>query len=306
MATYQFILTLIRHGETNWNKTHTMQGHTDIELNESGIAEAELLGEYLNKEFILYNFPKPSFILTSPLKRAKMTGDTVINKANWYNSEEKNELYSTSDLLKERCLGKWEGENFKDLIKSDEFKPEIDFLSLSEPRSTQFFDKLAIFQRNNEELSKLRLIESSFEIYQRAAKSLDLVAEKMYKVIQEKLESVDNNNEDDNRIKDLHCVLFSHGQFTKVLLSYIMDMIYKQDQIEENKDKTLEEMEFKYFCLDLRNTSVSQMTLELEVTNDDGNDDNISLKLKNPRILRLNDRSHLATGELKPMNTGLY
>lgn len=65
-------ICLVRHGETDWNALGKLQGRTDIQLNETGIIQAEECSEFL-KSF------KWDVIITSPLKRAKQTAE-IINK----------------------------------------------------------------------------------------------------------------------------------------------------------------------------------------------------------------------------------
>lgn len=57
-------LLLTRHGQTDWNIALKIQGTTDIELNETGIKQAEETREKLKSENI-------DVIITSPLKRAR-------------------------------------------------------------------------------------------------------------------------------------------------------------------------------------------------------------------------------------------
>ena len=61
---------LIRHGETDWNKTKRLQGVTDIPLNACGIELAEKTAEGLK------NVPFDR-IYTSPLIRAKKTAEII-------------------------------------------------------------------------------------------------------------------------------------------------------------------------------------------------------------------------------------
>jgi len=63
-------ITLIRHGETEWNVGEVFRGRIDIELNETGIKQAELLAEYLSKA-------KVDAIYSSSLKRALKTAEII-------------------------------------------------------------------------------------------------------------------------------------------------------------------------------------------------------------------------------------
>jgi probable phosphoglycerate mutase len=63
-------LILARHGETDWNKQHRVQGRSDIELNENGRKQAEALARALR------NTPVKA-IYTSPLTRARDTASAI-------------------------------------------------------------------------------------------------------------------------------------------------------------------------------------------------------------------------------------
>lgn len=67
------LLYLVRHGETEWNRTHRIQGSTDIPLNETGRAQARRTSGLLsNGEW--------NDIYSSPLSRAFETA-TIIGTA---------------------------------------------------------------------------------------------------------------------------------------------------------------------------------------------------------------------------------
>ncbi len=63
-------IILVRHGETEWNVAEIFRGRIDIELNETGIKQAELLAEYLSHL-------KIDAIFSSPLKRALQTAEIM-------------------------------------------------------------------------------------------------------------------------------------------------------------------------------------------------------------------------------------
>ncbi len=63
-------IILARHGETEWNVGEIFRGRVDIGLNEIGIKQAELLGDYLSDV-------KIEAIYSSPLKRALKTAEVM-------------------------------------------------------------------------------------------------------------------------------------------------------------------------------------------------------------------------------------
>ncbi len=63
-------IILARHGETEWNVAEIFRGRIDIELNQTGMKQAELLAEYLTGL-------KIDTIYSSPLKRALKTAEII-------------------------------------------------------------------------------------------------------------------------------------------------------------------------------------------------------------------------------------
>lgn len=95
-------LYLIRHGETDWNTVRRFQGWTDIELNEKGLRQAELLGKRFE------NIPVDE-VYASPLKRAVKTALPVAKAAGV-------EL-KTCEHFKEINFGAWEGKTRDELVE---------------------------------------------------------------------------------------------------------------------------------------------------------------------------------------------
>jgi broad specificity phosphatase PhoE len=63
-------IILIRHGQTDWNVSQVFRGRIDIELNQLGMRQAELLAEYLRDM-------KIAAVYSSPLRRALKTAETI-------------------------------------------------------------------------------------------------------------------------------------------------------------------------------------------------------------------------------------
>lgn len=133
-------MLLIRHGETDWNNKLIFQGHSDKELNETGLINARKTAEILKN----YRF---DYIYCSDLKRAKQTAQLIANKMN-------KSILETKEI-REIFFGEWEGLNFKKIEKNypDEFQawkndplknnpPEGEKIEQFNRRVNGFFDKL--------------------------------------------------------------------------------------------------------------------------------------------------------------------
>ena len=87
---------LIRHGETDWNAAHRLQGHTDIDLNARGFAQAKQMACALRNIQLQFDV-----LYTSDLQRAAKTAQAI------------EELFKTSAIpnaaLRERHLGALQG-----------------------------------------------------------------------------------------------------------------------------------------------------------------------------------------------------
>jgi broad specificity phosphatase PhoE len=66
-------IILARHGETEWNVEEVFRGRIDIELNQTGLKQAELLAEYSSGQ-------KIEAVYSSPLKRAAKTAEAIARR----------------------------------------------------------------------------------------------------------------------------------------------------------------------------------------------------------------------------------
>jgi len=93
-------IILARHGETDLNAGNIFRGLADVELNDTGLRQAELLGEYLGNE-------KIDIIYSSPLKRAVKTAGAIA-------SRQALEVNTVRNLI-DFDYGEWQGLPLKDV-----------------------------------------------------------------------------------------------------------------------------------------------------------------------------------------------
>ncbi|XP_072014562.1 uncharacterized protein [Amphiura filiformis] len=100
----KFMLTLVRHGETTYNKEGIIQGQLDIPLSDEGLMQADLLGKYLRND-------KFTSIYASDLKRAYQTAEAIVK-----HSASTQPAIIADARLRERNFGVLEGEPSQRLI----------------------------------------------------------------------------------------------------------------------------------------------------------------------------------------------
>ncbi|KAJ8002760.1 hypothetical protein DPEC_G00162290 [Dallia pectoralis] len=100
-----FGITIVRHGETEWNKKGLIQGQAiDSSLSDIGMQQAEAAGKYL-KDVKFTN------VFVSDMARARQTCEAIVK----HNSSCSGLEIVTDSLLKERSFGSAEGDLVVDM-----------------------------------------------------------------------------------------------------------------------------------------------------------------------------------------------
>jgi broad specificity phosphatase PhoE len=125
-------LTIVRHGQTEWNLKDILQGQLDSPLTPTGIEQARSLArEFHNAHF--------DAIFTSDLLRARRTAEIAM--------VERELAITTSKLLRERNWGRYDG------VQADRFREEArglieQFSQLSEEEqwSFKYYDDIESYE----------------------------------------------------------------------------------------------------------------------------------------------------------------
>ena len=90
---------LVRHGETEWNRSRRYQGWSDSPLTPHGVAQAEAIGKRLR----VLPEAAAAEIVASPLGRARRTAEIIAERLG------RHAPLRFDDRLKEISLGSWDG-----------------------------------------------------------------------------------------------------------------------------------------------------------------------------------------------------
>ena len=130
-------LVVVRHGETESNRSRIVQGHRDTALSELGVRQAACVGEYLAETSF-------SLAVSSDLIRALKTGQ-VIAEANPSISPDNIEKWTG---LRERCFGEFEGQDWNkltDTMKSLDKNQLLEWGPAGGETGQQFKDRARTF-----------------------------------------------------------------------------------------------------------------------------------------------------------------
>ncbi|SFP93596.1 probable phosphoglycerate mutase [Lachnospiraceae bacterium XBB1006] len=95
-------VTIVRHGETDWNKLGKIQGQIDVPLNDYGRSIAKITRLAYEKENIHYDV-----VYSSPLMRAYETARILADPG---------QTIICDSRLKEISYGRYEGSNYQDIL----------------------------------------------------------------------------------------------------------------------------------------------------------------------------------------------
>ena len=133
-------LVVVRHGETESNRSRIVQGHRDTALSELGLTQAACVGEYLAETTF-------SLAVSSDLIRALKTGQVIAEANPSINPD----AIQTWTGLRERCFGEFEGQDWSKLTEAMKVLDKNQLLEWGPPggeTGQQFKDRARTFLKD--------------------------------------------------------------------------------------------------------------------------------------------------------------
>ena len=134
-----YLITLLRHGESEGNLLGVLQGQSDYPLTAVGVEQAQRLASYWKSEDTKFDL-----IVSSPLLRASQTAETIANCL-------KVPIEYDPDW-KERNFGRLQGANLREL---DMQVPPVDFFHPYEPIGGNGESQVDLYTRASLALQKI-------------------------------------------------------------------------------------------------------------------------------------------------------
>ena len=109
------VIYYVRHGLTDWNVQHRLQGRRDVPLNALGHAQAVRCGEILHDLFLRDGGKAEDLdYVSSPLIRARTTMEIMRSTLGLESTG-----YGVDTRLAEISFGEWEGLTYADVLARD-------------------------------------------------------------------------------------------------------------------------------------------------------------------------------------------
>ena len=109
------MLLLCRHGETEANKEHIIQGQSESDLTTTGRAQAQALGQEISRRIGSKGLPLALTVYSSDLRRARDTAQAAVDALVGAGVVPAGSLrLATDERLRERRLGALQGRTAKD------------------------------------------------------------------------------------------------------------------------------------------------------------------------------------------------
>jgi len=134
-----YLITLLRHGESEGNSSGVLQGQSDYPLTATGVEQAEQLASYWKSEDTKFDL-----IVSSPLQRASKTAEIIANCMKV--------PVEYDPAWKERNFGRLQGANLREL---DQQVPPVDFFHPYEPIGGNGESQLDLYTRACQALQKI-------------------------------------------------------------------------------------------------------------------------------------------------------